>query len=403
MRILVVEDSRVTRQAVMNMLQEMGHAAEELHDAADGAEALEWLEETEAGVDLVLTDWIMPNLSGLQLLRRMKSEPRWSKIPVIFLTGVTQRERVLEAVREGARAVLVKPFTAEQLGERIRAVKEEKDGTVVRRSPAGRLKRALSQATRPYDAATPFFAQLPGEIQQAFRSRAESAKFAPGQTMLEFHQVVGTLNVIESGEVELLATAGGKPMEVRRVGECVGECSFLSGDSVAMVAKARIGTTLLTLDPIGFIAVLEEHPAFGVWLTRLLVRQSERERARVWPRMVTALAGQLGQVSLGEVAQMLVGETKTGLLQIAPPGAPGELYFEDGEVRHASAGGRIGEDAFFTLLGRTEGSFTFQAGKREVPKENLRETAALLAEGIRRLEEARKAPPPGTATPSPGG
>jgi len=271
---------------------------------------------------------------------------------------------------------------------------------VIHASPAAALRKALAHATKQHDANVPFFELLPPEISAAMRAQAKPKKFALGQTLAEFNEVVSQLIVLETGEVEILSATGGRAVEVLRPGDCVGEASFLSGDSAAMVAKARTVATVLVLDRMGFDMVLLEHPALGIYLTRQLARQAARDNARLWSKLADGLSGHLGMMAMGDLVQTLHAGQKTGFLRIAQPGEPGEMYFEDGELRHVRVGARTGEIAFFELLERTEGSFSFQAGTRDLPKEELRGTMALLLDGLRRLDEIRRRAP---AAPVAGG
>jgi CheY-like chemotaxis protein len=111
MRILSIDDSNSIRHAVHKMLDVIGA---EFFEASDGQDGLEKLEQIGA-VDLILLDMEMPRLDGIGFLEAVKKDPRWKDIPVIVVSSIAQRERMIKAIQEGAKQYLTKPFTSEQL------------------------------------------------------------------------------------------------------------------------------------------------------------------------------------------------------------------------------------------------------------------------------------------------
>jgi two-component system chemotaxis response regulator CheY len=111
MRILSIDDSNSIRHAVHKMLDVIGA---EFFEASDGQDGLEKLEQIGA-VDLILLDMEMPRLDGIGFLETVKKDPRWKDIPVIVVSSIAQRERMIKAIQEGAKQYLTKPFTSEQL------------------------------------------------------------------------------------------------------------------------------------------------------------------------------------------------------------------------------------------------------------------------------------------------
>jgi two-component system chemotaxis response regulator CheY len=104
MTILVVDDSITMRRIITNMLRAAGY--ETIIEAGNGQEALSLM----AGVNLVLTDWNMPVMDGLTLLKEIRKNGDWAKIPVIMVTTEGAQNEVLEALRNGANDYIVKPF-----------------------------------------------------------------------------------------------------------------------------------------------------------------------------------------------------------------------------------------------------------------------------------------------------
>lgn len=115
--ILVVDDSAAIRKILQRVLRQTGMAIGNIMEAGDGEEALAMLKTHK--VDLVLTDINMPKMDGLQLLGRVKAAPGWVGIPVVMITTEGGETKVAEAVRLGAAGYVRKPFTADQIKEKL--------------------------------------------------------------------------------------------------------------------------------------------------------------------------------------------------------------------------------------------------------------------------------------------
>jgi len=115
--VLIVDDSAAIRKILQRVLSQADLALGEVFEAGDGVEALKVLEAKTVG--LVLSDLNMPNMDGLQLLNSVRSRPEWSAIPVIMITTEGSETKVVEAVHLGAQGYVRKPFTAEQIKEKI--------------------------------------------------------------------------------------------------------------------------------------------------------------------------------------------------------------------------------------------------------------------------------------------
>ena len=115
MRVLVVDDSSIIRRVVEQILEVLGHEA---ISAADGIDALETLRSTE-GIRLILLDWNMPEMSGIEFLRTIKADPELQDLPVIMLTTESERRKMIEAIEAGAKHYLTKPFQPETLATKI--------------------------------------------------------------------------------------------------------------------------------------------------------------------------------------------------------------------------------------------------------------------------------------------
>ena len=115
MKVLVVDDSAIMRKVIEQILEMLGHEAV---PAANGVEAFERLKDHD-DVRLILLDWNMPEMNGIEFLRAVKDRPGLSKIPVIMLTTESERRKMIEAIEAGAKHYLTKPFQPETLATKI--------------------------------------------------------------------------------------------------------------------------------------------------------------------------------------------------------------------------------------------------------------------------------------------
>jgi two-component system chemotaxis response regulator CheY len=118
MKILLVDDSNTMRRIEKNTLEKMGYT--DIHEASDGVEAIAKL--GAGGFELVMMDWNMPNMTGIDALKAIKADPALKAVPVIMVTSESEKARILEAIQAGAANYVVKPFQPEILQEKISAV-----------------------------------------------------------------------------------------------------------------------------------------------------------------------------------------------------------------------------------------------------------------------------------------
>lgn len=115
MKVLVVDDSAIMRKVIEQILEMLGH---ESVPAANGLDAFERLKE-HSDVRLILLDWNMPEMNGIEFLRAVKEMPALAEIPVIMLTTESERRKMIEAIEAGAKHYLTKPFQPETLATKI--------------------------------------------------------------------------------------------------------------------------------------------------------------------------------------------------------------------------------------------------------------------------------------------
>ena len=109
-KILIVDDSESIREVVCFTLEKVGH---EVQRAIDGRDALNYINKTD--YDLIITDLHMPEMNGIELIREIRKIDRFKRIPILFLTTESQRERKLEAKEAGATGWIIKPFVPAKL------------------------------------------------------------------------------------------------------------------------------------------------------------------------------------------------------------------------------------------------------------------------------------------------
>jgi two-component system, chemotaxis family, chemotaxis protein CheY len=120
MKILLVDDSSTMRRIQKNTLNTIGLT--DVEEAEDGEQAVS---KALAGkYDLILMDWNMPKMTGIEALKKMKSEDSIKAIPVIMVTSESEKSRIIEAIQAGAANYIVKPFQPETLQEKIAALKK---------------------------------------------------------------------------------------------------------------------------------------------------------------------------------------------------------------------------------------------------------------------------------------
>jgi two-component system chemotaxis response regulator CheY len=115
LKFLVVDDFSTMRRIVKNLLHDLGYV--HVTEADDGKTALPILKG--GGIDFLITDWNMPGMPGLELLKQVRADPALSRLPVLMLTAEAHREQIVAAAQAGVNGYVIKPFTAAILKEKI--------------------------------------------------------------------------------------------------------------------------------------------------------------------------------------------------------------------------------------------------------------------------------------------
>lgn len=121
MRFLVVDDFSTMRRIVKNILKQLGY--ENIEEAEDGAQAYSKLKS--GNFEFVVSDWNMPNMDGLELLKKIRSDDQLKHLPVLMVTAEAEKDKVITAIQAGVSNYIVKPFTAEVLKEKMDRIFEK--------------------------------------------------------------------------------------------------------------------------------------------------------------------------------------------------------------------------------------------------------------------------------------
>ena len=118
MNVLIVDDFATMRRIVKNILRQLGFT--NISEADDGKTALQALKKGK--YDLILSDWNMPGMPGIELLKAVRSDDELKNIPFLMVTAEAEKEDIVEAVKLGLSNYIVKPFTAETMSEKLRKI-----------------------------------------------------------------------------------------------------------------------------------------------------------------------------------------------------------------------------------------------------------------------------------------
>ncbi|MBL4638284.1 MAG: chemotaxis response regulator CheY [Proteobacteria bacterium] len=125
MKILIVDDFSTMRRIIKNLLRDLGF--NNTTEADDGLTALPILKA--GGIDFLVTDWNMPGMQGIDLLKTVRADETLSSMPVLMVTAETKREQIIEAAQAGVNGYIVKPFTAATLKDKIEKIFERIDAS----------------------------------------------------------------------------------------------------------------------------------------------------------------------------------------------------------------------------------------------------------------------------------
>ena len=123
MKILIVDDFSTMRRIIKNLLRDLGFT--NTQEADDGSTALPLLRSSD--FDFLVTDWNMPGMTGIDLLKAVRADEKLKSLPVLMVTAEAKREQIIEAAQAGVNGYVVKPFTAQALKEKIEKIFQRVD------------------------------------------------------------------------------------------------------------------------------------------------------------------------------------------------------------------------------------------------------------------------------------
>ncbi len=118
MKILIVDDFSTMRRIIKNLLRDLGF--NNVDEADDGQTALPKLQKGD--FDFLVTDWNMPGMDGLELLKAVRADPKLAQLPVLMVTAEQKKEQIVAAAQAGVNGYIVKPFTAHTLDEKLKKI-----------------------------------------------------------------------------------------------------------------------------------------------------------------------------------------------------------------------------------------------------------------------------------------
>ena len=125
MKILIVDDFSTMRRIIKNLLRDLGFT--NTTEADDGQTALPVLKS--GSFDFLITDWNMPGMTGIELLKAVREDPGLNSLPVLMVTAEAKKDQIIEAAQAGVNGYVVKPFTATVLKEKIEKIFERIEGS----------------------------------------------------------------------------------------------------------------------------------------------------------------------------------------------------------------------------------------------------------------------------------
>ena len=126
MKILVVDDFPTMRRIVKTLMRQNGYT--NFIEAEDGAQGLKAL-DINPDVEFVVSDWNMPNMSGLEFLKAVRSDERFNHLPFLMVTAESEKDQIIEAVKNGVSSYIVKPFTGAALQDKLTKIFSSKNAS----------------------------------------------------------------------------------------------------------------------------------------------------------------------------------------------------------------------------------------------------------------------------------
>lgn len=198
------------------------------------------------------------------------------------------------------------------------------------------------------------------------------------------------LYILLSGKAEVIDDHGITLVELDR-GEVFGEMSLLSGERVSTTIMAAETCQVAVLNHKNFRHILNRFPTLQVFFYKLLVRRITRMNVQRAEELASGMVGQLADISMVELCQMINANQKTGRLNLELPDGKAMLMFNEGELIYAETEGHTGKEAFYRILALNSGRFKFIQGitERERRRDVIGGFMGMLMEGMKRLDDRK--------------
>ncbi|MHC5019430.1 MAG: cyclic nucleotide-binding domain-containing protein [Planctomycetota bacterium] len=241
----------------------------------------------------------------------------------------------------------------------------------------------------------PLFSPLPERSVRALIDYLRLEKF-PERTAIIRQNEPGThLFVLIKGEVSVVkADNQGRENVLARLrkGDVFGEMSLITGDPCSATIRTVTPISALTIAKADFQRLLERQPSLNIYFNKLLAQRLRKTNTHVEEEIAKGVLGKLSMISLPELTQTISSNARTGVLNLYQGEETAAIWFNEGQVVDALLGDLVGEEAFYAALAWQDGDFRFQPDQEPEAQRISADPMGLLMEGLRRLDEAGKAP-----------
>lgn len=366
MGVLLVDDSRVIRRLQRRIVATVCNGP--IQEAADGMAALHRLYDCDFEIDLILTDWSMPRMDGLELVRVLKGHDQLKKIPVLMVTSHSEQNKMREALSAGVDGYLMKPFTEAMLRRSLQTLTpgaSELDFVGDERLPENsNLLRQLLEVSND-------------ELLQG----AQIREYKRGSTILRGGEAVDSLILVLEGRVR---TEGPHGSESYQQGDGLALMELISHDELQQDYVAWQPCRIAEVDGVYFERLLHNSAELSMRITRYVAQRASLHTDAVHDDK--GLKGSFDVLELPDLLQALNLRQSSGTLELSDIDA--SIHIVLGEVIAVRCGKDGGVPAFRELIELNPSSFEFFPGMRRVERNVEMSTTRLLMDTMRDLDEA---------------
>jgi CheY-like chemotaxis protein/CRP-like cAMP-binding protein len=370
MQILLADESRTVRAITRAALQQTRFANESLREAESGDQVMTWIHMRAVGPSLLVIDWDLPGMGGLDLMDRLEELGLLDEIGVLFCVNRAQTSLAQAAVDRGARGYIVRPFSDDDLRGKLDAIAARELATRSSQ-PSDILKEIVTTVRARQE--LPSILSLPSSVISELFTGSTRLRHATGETLVWPGQGISSLSFITAGEVDV-CPADQEPAYIRGTGDCFAERAFVCGEPSRVTVRARTTVDVLHVPKVRMVELARRHASVRAFLAALLEKPG--------PAAVeeSELTGTLESLPFADLLQFLNATRKTGLLLLEEGAVQGVLYFSRGEVHDAQVGDKTGEEAFFEMSRWARARFDFRAGESAGQRTLERPTLRMLME-----------------------